>query len=230
MIPDVLHIGPVPTSFGLFLARHFLGAGSAPVASSSARATTRDRVHLSVWRRWGVGGRPLWLVSTLARFVRARRASSSRRWVRLVRRLPAAPSRSRCFRARGFRGSARGPARPRSRSAAIAAGAARCRATATGVGRPTCVGHGLPYAVVGLDKRPDVRVIRPGLRCLAYLAASRSSAPAARAGAGRDALLTYLVLTGSRASGGVRAHQSQVASASPTQLVSRRRWDRDVAW
>ncbi len=180
MIPDVLHIGPIPIHlFGIFLALAFLAAGSV-----AAREFTRkgyDPAIASACLVWatvgGIAGARLWIVvDAWHEFVRAPASFllTGGGFVWYGGLLGGALAVTAVFRREGVPWLRGADAVAPALAIGQAIGRVGCQVAGDGDwGRETTLPWGMsyPYAVVGWDKPPGVRVHpTPVYECLAYLA------------------------------------------------------------
>jgi phosphatidylglycerol:prolipoprotein diacylglycerol transferase len=233
MIPDVLHIGPVPIHiFGIFLALAFLAAGS--VAGREFTRKGYDQAVASPVVVWaavgGIVGARLWLVlDSWGEFLRgpASFLLTGGGFVWYGGLLGGALAVTIYFRLAGipwFRGAdAVAPAL----ALGQAIGRIGCQLAGDGDwGAETTVPWGMayPHAVVGWDKPPGVRVHpTPIYECAAYLAIFAFLWRRRREPAPDGALFaTYLVLTGAArfAVEFVRVNPRVALGLTEAQLVS----------
>jgi phosphatidylglycerol:prolipoprotein diacylglycerol transferase len=179
MIPDVLHIGPVPIHlFGIFLALAFLAAGS--VAGREFARSGYDPAAASTCVVWaavgGIVGARLWLVlDAWHEFVRAPASFllTGGGFVWYGGLLGGAVAVTVCFRREGIPWLRGADAVAPAIALGQAIGRIGCQVAGDGDwGRETTLPWGMsyPYAVVGWDKPPGVRVHpTPVYECLAYL-------------------------------------------------------------
>ena len=180
MIPDVLHIGPVPIHlFGIFLALAFLAAGA--VASREFARKGYDPAVASAALVWaavgGLVGARLWLVvDAWSDFFRAPVSFllSGGGFVWYGGLLGGAIAVTIYFRREGIPWLRGADAVAPALALGQAVGRIGCQVSGDGDwGTETTLPWGMayPYAVVGWDKPPGVRVHpTPLYECLAYLA------------------------------------------------------------
>ncbi len=233
MIPDVLHVGPIPIHlFGMFLALAFLAAGT--VAGQEFARKGYDPTLASAVVVWaavgGIVGARLWLVlDAWSDFVRAPMSFllTGGGFVWYGGLLGGAIAVTLCFRRAGVAWLRGADAVAPAIALGQAIGRVGCQVAGDGDwGRETLLPWGMayPYAVIGWDKPPGVYVHpTPLYECFAYLAIFLLLRRQRRTPAPDGAVFSaYLVLSGLArfAVEFVRVNPRVVLGLTEAQLVS----------